>query len=69
MALRVPSRRFYTSIDGDVIFAASINDSMAVAAAPDVVGAWGARVVAQAVLRAIRSAKGVPGLPAASEVH
>ena len=59
----------HTSIDGDVIFAASINDSTAVAAAPDVVGAWGARVVAEAVLRAIRSAKGVPGFPAASEVH
>jgi L-aminopeptidase/D-esterase-like protein len=59
----------HTSIDGDVIFAASINDSTAVPAAPDVVGAWGARVVAEAVLRAIRSAKGVPGLPAASEVH
>jgi L-aminopeptidase/D-esterase-like protein len=59
----------HTSIDGDVIFAASINDSTAVSAAPDVVGAWGARVVAEAVLRAIRSAKGVPGFPAASEVH
>ena len=59
----------HTSIDGDVIFAASINDSTTVPAAPDVVGAWGARVVAEAVLRAIRSAKGVPGFPAASEVH
>lgn len=39
-----------------------------VAAAPDIVGAWGARVVAEAVVRAVLSAKGTPGLPDASEM-
>jgi L-aminopeptidase/D-esterase-like protein len=39
-----------------------------VAAAPDIVGAWGARVVADAVVRAILSAKGTPDLPNASEM-
>jgi outer membrane biosynthesis protein TonB len=39
-----------------------------VAAAPDVVGAWGARVVERAVLRAVRSARGIPGFPAVSEL-
>lgn len=71
----------HTSIDGDAVFAASIGEPPAsetaggspggpvgVAAAPDVVGAWGARVVAQAVLRAVREARGMPGIPATSEV-
>lgn len=58
----------HTSIDGDTVFAASVGGSAAVSASPDVVGAWGARVVADAVLRAIRSARGTPGLPSASEV-
>jgi L-aminopeptidase/D-esterase-like protein len=65
----------HTSIDGDLVFAASVDgpaDGTAgvpsgVAAAPDVVGAWGARVVERAVLRAVRSAKGIPGFPAVSE--
>jgi L-aminopeptidase/D-esterase-like protein len=39
-----------------------------VAAAPDVVGAWGVRVIAQAIVRAVLSAEGTPDLPAASEV-
>lgn len=66
----------HTSIDGDLVFAASVGgpaDGTAgvppgVAAAPDVVGAWGARVVERAVLRAVRSAKGIPGFPAVSEL-
>ena len=67
----------HTSIDGDLVFAASVdgpadgyvpsNVRPGVAAAPDVVGAWGARVVERAVLRAVRSAKGIPGFPAVSE--
>ena len=67
----------HTSIDGDAIFAASVGGPaegsatgpVAVAASADVVGAWGSRVVAEAVLRAVRSAKGMPGIPAASEVY
>ena len=68
----------HTSIDGDTIFAASVggptsgdvssNVPPGVAAAPDVVGAWGARVVERAVLRAVRSARGIPGFPAVSEL-
>jgi L-aminopeptidase/D-esterase-like protein len=71
----------HTSIDGDTIFAASVGGPsagettgaspegpVAVEAAPDVVGAWGARMVAEAVVRAVRSARGTPDLPAASEV-
>ena len=71
----------HTSIDGDTIFAASVGGPpeggaagapegpVGVAAAPDVVGAWGARVVSEAVLRAVRAARGTPDLPAVSELR
>ncbi|HEX2097640.1 MAG TPA: P1 family peptidase, partial [Rubrobacteraceae bacterium] len=75
----------HTSVDGDTIFAASIDvpadettgdipDELpdvpgSIAATPDIVGAWGARVVAEAVVRAVLSAKGTPGLPNASETE
>ncbi len=62
----------HTSIDGDTVFAASIGGHpegpMDVAASADVVGAWAARVTAEAIIRAIRAARGTPDLPAASEV-
>jgi L-aminopeptidase/D-esterase-like protein len=54
----------HTTVDGDVVFAASVGG---VEAATDVVGAWGARVMQEAILRAVRAAEGVPGIPAASE--
>ena len=57
----------HTSLDGDAIFAASVGGQSSVIIAPDVVGAWAARVVSDAVLRAVREAKGVPGVPAVSE--
>ena len=69
----------HTSIDGDTVFAASIGgppneetrgsngDPIGVVAAPDVVGAFGARVMAEAVLRAVHVARGVSGLPAVSD--
>ena len=73
----------HTSVDGDLVFAASIggpageatdelSDALpdvpvSSAAVPDIIGAWGARVVAEAVVRAVFSAKGTPDLPAASE--
>jgi L-aminopeptidase/D-esterase-like protein len=38
-----------------------------VEAATDVVGAWGARVMQEAILRAVRTAESVPGIPSASE--
>ena len=54
----------HTSVDGDVVFAASAGD---LDAAPDVVGTWGARAMQEAILRAIRAAKGLPGIPSLSE--
>jgi L-aminopeptidase/D-esterase-like protein len=54
----------HTTVDGDVVFAASVG---AVDAMTDVVGAWGARVMQEAILRAVRAAEGVPGIPSASE--
>ena len=54
----------HTTVDGDVIFAASVGG---VEAATDVVGAWGARVMQEAILRAVRRAEGVAGIPSVSE--
>jgi L-aminopeptidase/D-esterase-like protein len=54
----------HTTVDGDVVFAASVGS---VEAAPDVVGAWGARVIEEAIVRAVLAAEGLPGIPAASE--
>jgi L-aminopeptidase/D-esterase-like protein len=72
----------HTSIDGDTIFAASVGGPpegeaaggppeapVGVVAAPDVVGAWGARVISEAVLRAVRAARGTPDLPSVSELR
>ncbi|MBA3472287.1 MAG: P1 family peptidase, partial [Rubrobacter sp.] len=72
----------HTSIDGDLVFAASVGGPpegeaaggppegpVGVAAAPDVVGAWGARVLAEAVVRAVLRARGTRDLPSASEVY
>jgi L-aminopeptidase/D-esterase-like protein len=54
----------HTTVDGDVVFAASIGGMNA---ATDVVGAWGARVMQEAILRAIHTAQSVPGIPSFSE--
>jgi L-aminopeptidase/D-esterase-like protein len=54
----------HTTVDGDVVFAASAGE---VEAATDVVGAWGARVMQEAILRAVQTASGVPGIPSVSE--
>jgi L-aminopeptidase/D-esterase-like protein len=54
----------HTTVDGDVVFAASVGG---VDAPTDVVGAWGARVMQEAILRAVRRAEGVPGIPSVSE--
>jgi L-aminopeptidase/D-esterase-like protein len=61
----------HTSIDGDVVFAASIDGlpGQSIASSPDIVGAWGAHVVAEAIVRAILSAKGTPDLPATSDLR
>jgi L-aminopeptidase/D-esterase-like protein len=50
----------HTTVDGDVAFAASLGE---VESAPDVVGSWGARAVAEAVMRAARNAKSLGGVP------
>jgi L-aminopeptidase/D-esterase-like protein len=54
----------HTTVDGDVVFAASVGG---VEAATDIVGEWGVRVMQEAILRAVRAAEGVPGIPSASE--
>ncbi len=57
-------RPVHTSVDGDVVFAASAGE---VETVTDIVGAWGARTMQEAILCAIRSAKGFPGVPSYSE--
>ncbi len=54
----------HTTVDGDVVFAVSVGG---VDAPTDIVGAWGARVMQEAILRAVRRAESVPGIPSASE--
>jgi L-aminopeptidase/D-esterase-like protein len=54
----------HTTVDGDIVFAASVG---AVDAVVDVVGAWGARVMREAILRAVRSAESIAGIPSLSE--
>ena len=54
----------HTTVDGDVVFAASIGE---VEANLDLVGVWGARVMQDAILRAVWTAEGSPGAPSASE--
>jgi L-aminopeptidase/D-esterase-like protein len=55
----------HTTVDGDVVFAASMGG---VEATPDVVGAWGARALEVAIVRAVMEAEGLPGIPAASDL-
>ncbi len=50
----------HTTVDGDVAFAASLGE---VETAPDIVGAWGAKAVSEAVMRAVKNAKSVGGIP------
>ena len=54
----------HTTVDGDVVFAASAGE---VEAATDIVGAWGARAMQEAIVRAVRVARGVPGIPSLSQ--
>ncbi len=57
----------HTPWDGDTLFAMSTG-SEEVPGGPLVVGALAAEVVARAVLRAVRASRGLPGLPAASDL-
>jgi len=56
----------HTTVDGDVVFAAGTGE---VEAAPDVVGAWGARVIEEAIIHAVLAAKGSNGIPAARDLE
>jgi L-aminopeptidase/D-esterase-like protein len=57
-------RPAHTMLDGDTIFALATGEH---AADVNIVGAYGAEVFAQAILRAVRAAKAVAGIPAISE--
>ena len=54
----------HTSVDGDAVFVAGVGE---IETAPDVVGAWGAQIMQQAILQAVRAAKGFPGVPSYSD--
>lgn len=56
----------HTSADGDSIYAVSVGD---VPADQDLVGALSAEVVSEAILRAVESAEGAYGLPAARDLR
>lgn len=58
-------RPVHTTADGDSIYAVSLGT---VQADQDVVGALGAQVMAEAILRAVRAARSAYGFPAASEL-
>jgi len=57
-------RPAHTMLDGDTIFAIATGEHTADV---NIVGAYGAEVFAQAILRAVRLAKPVAGIPAISE--
>lgn len=57
-------RPAHTMLDGDTIFAIATGEHNADV---NIVGAFGAEVFAQAILRAVRAAKPVAGLPAIAE--
>ena len=56
----------HTMLDGDTIFAVATGRSDE-AANPDLLGILAAEAMALAVVRAVRAAKGLVGLPAASD--
>ncbi|HSL00900.1 MAG TPA: P1 family peptidase [Rubrobacteraceae bacterium] len=56
----------HTTVDGDVVFAASVGEDR-LTVPTDIVGAWGARVMRRAILRAVQRAEGVPGIPSRSD--
>ncbi len=57
----------HTAADGDTIFALATGKSSA-AANVTLIGALAAEAMAQAVLRAVRAARGIAGLPSAAEM-
>jgi L-aminopeptidase/D-esterase-like protein len=63
--LALTIRPAHTMMDGDTIFSMATGQR---SADVNIVGAFAAQVFAQAILNAVRNAKSVPGLPAASDV-
>ena len=59
-------RPVHTSADGDSIYAVSLGE---VEADPDMAGVLAARVVSEAILRAVQAAEGAYGFPAASDIR
>lgn len=57
-------RPAHTMVDGDTIFSLATGEH---AADVNIVGAYGAEVFAQAILRAVRAAKSISGIPAISQ--
>lgn len=58
----------HTPVDGDAIFALATGERSGGAEA-GVIGALAAEVVAEAIVRAATQAEGLPGLPAARDLH
>ena len=56
----------HTTVDGDVVFAASAGS---IEVATDVVGVWGARVMQRAIVRAVKAAEGVGGILSVSDLQ
>ena len=56
----------HTTVDGDVVFSVSAGD---VEVATDVVGVWGARAMQTAIIRGVRAAEGVRGIPSFSDLR
>jgi L-aminopeptidase/D-esterase-like protein len=59
-------RPAHTMLDGDTIFSLATGEKKADV---NIVGAFGAEVFAQAVLRAVQTAESAAGLPCAAEVE
>jgi L-aminopeptidase/D-esterase-like protein len=58
----------HTSVDGDAVFALATGTRQG-AADLDTIGALAAEAMAQAILRAVRAATGIPGFPAARDLR
>ncbi len=58
----------HTQYDGDTLFAVATGQVSGSTSNPTLIGALAAEVVAEAVVAAIRSARGVPGYPAAADL-
>ena len=57
----------HTPSDGDSVFSLATG-TLADAASVSTIGALAADVMAEAIVRAVRAATGIPGIPAASDV-